>query len=94
MGKKFGFNPVVLTGIAPQPTPTDEVVVGGGTGEGASDAVVCNFKSWLDSAWAADLNNDTDIDELDYAAWWAGNNFSREDWEELNPDLPWEDYFE
>ena len=91
MAKKLGFNPFVILTAPPQ--PTDVIVIGGGTGEGASDAVPCNFESWLDSAWADDLFQNGTIDEVDYAIWWESNGFTKEDWEDLNPDLPWEDYF-
>ncbi len=72
----------------------DGNVIGGGTGQGGSQAFPMSFAEWLGSAWAEDLIQNGVIDEMDFATWWEGNGFSREDWEELNPDLSWEDYFD
>lgn len=84
------FNlPIILT----IPTPTDENDIGGGTGHGSTSEVPIDYNAWLHSQWCSDLNLDNDTDEVDYAMWWEGLGFSRADWEELNPDLPWDTYF-
>ncbi len=66
---------------------------GTGSGQGGSDPVPVSFAAWLESVWRADIIADGTIDEEDYATWWESNGFSQEDWNQLNPDLPWDDYF-
>ncbi|MBQ6116869.1 MAG: hypothetical protein IJL08_06055 [Oscillospiraceae bacterium] len=91
MNKRTFIAPyIVLSGIS---SGGDDNVIGGGTGQGGSDAVPCSYEAWLESVWKADLFLDGQINEDDYAMWWEGNGFSQEDWELLNPDLPWDDYF-
>ena len=77
----------------------DVTVIGGGSGQSGVDPLTtpspCSFAYWKDSDWAEDLVGEGNgIDEYDFAAWWDGNEFTRQDWEKLNPDLPWDDYFE
>lgn len=91
MAKKLGFNPFVV--LTAPPVPTDVIVIGGGTGEGGSHEVPMSFHDWLNSAWAEDFIMNDIIDEDDYAIWWENCGFSKEDWEDLNPDLDWDDYF-
>ena len=94
MNKRQFIAPYILlsgTGLEGDDSGT---VIGGGTGHGSTNAVPCSFEAWLNSTWASDLIQNGTIDEYDFAAWWENNNFSQEDWEDLNPDLPWEDYFD
>ncbi len=72
----------------------DVTIIGGGTGQGGSDAIPISYQAWLESTWAEDLVGEGNgIDENDYAVWWESNGFTQEDWEDLNPDLPWDEYF-
>ena len=68
-------------------------VIGGGSGQGALIPEMLSYAEWLASDWAQDLFLDGEINEDDYALWWESSGFSQADWEQLNPDLPWEDYF-
>lgn len=91
MSKKHFSIPVVMESSA----PGDIIVIGGGSGEGGSDKVPAySYHDWLLSVYAEDLFIDGVINEDDYAMWWESNGFSKEDWEELNPDLDWSDYFD
>lgn len=91
MAKKFGFDPFILL----SGTPGDDVVIGGGTGQGGVTPPVSamSYSDWLNSDWKEDLIQDGTINEDDYAVWWESWGFSKEAWESLNPDLPWDDYF-
>ena len=88
--KKFTI-PVIME----QATPGDVVVIGGGSGEVGSDPVQAySYHDWLNTPYAEDIFIDGVINEDDYALWWESNGFSREDWEDLNPGLSWDDYFD
>ena len=89
MNKKHFSVPVIMQG-----EPGDDIVIGGGSGEGGSDAISAyNYHDWLNSIYAEDLIQDGEINEWDYVAWWENHNFSQEEWEILNPDMPWDEYF-
>lgn len=95
MAKMFMMPAVFLTTLPVEPTP---VVTGGGSGQGGvtpiTDAVPCSYAYWLDHYANEDWDATGDgYDPYDFADWWTANNFTKEDWNELNPDLPWEDYF-
>lgn len=72
-------------------------VIGGGTGQSGldlPDAAPCSYAAWVDSFFNDDLDHLGDgPDAYDFADWWMNCGFSRDDWETLNPDLPWDDYF-
>lgn len=74
----------------------DDVVIGGGSGqdgfEPITDVVACSYAYWLDH-YKAEYTDDDVIDEYDFAVWWDRAGFGEDLWKELNPDLPWEDYF-
>ena len=91
MAKKHGFNPFILL----SGEPGNEVVIGGGTGQGGVDTPTSpmSYNDWLQADWAEDIILNGTIDEDDYAAWWESWEFSQADWVRLNPDMPWEDYF-
>ena len=63
--------------------------------------VPMSYGQWLDSEFKEDLVGEGNgIDEDDYATWWdtcasdgENNDFTQAAWEELNPTLPWDDYF-
>ena len=69
--------------------PGDDIVIGGGTGEGGSDPVACSYDAWLRSVWVYDYNGDG-YDFDDYCNWWLDqyaqnpNAFSPEVWSEFN----------
>ena len=94
MAKRNGFNPFILLETT-SPTPTSDVVIGGGTGQGGLDTPTgpMSYSDWLASDWREDIILNGTIDEYDYAAWWESWEFSQEDWVRLNPSLPWDDYF-
>ncbi len=90
MSKKSFILPTILTAGS----GGEGTVIGGGTGQGGSDAVPCSYETWLTTPWASDILTDGVINESDYATWWESNGFSKAAWEELNPGLDWEDYFD
>ena len=65
---KNNFDPFVLLMI-PEPSPTS--VVGGGTGQSTTDEYACSYKDWQ-TMFARDVDEDGDIDEADYKAWFQG----------------------
>ncbi len=77
--------------------PGNDVVIGGGTGQGTPDDEMpvspCSYSFWLEH-FGEDIIQGDGINEDDFALWWESNGFSQADWEELNPDLPWGDYFD
>ena len=92
MAKKFGFNPyIVHSGVNFE---GGAVVIGGGSGQGSTDPInasPCSYAFWLEH-FAEDVIQNGTIDEYDFGAWWEGNGFTKEDWEELNPGLSWDEY--
>lgn len=86
------INPTMET-----PAPGGDVVIGGGSGQDGidpiTDAVACSYSYWYDH-YAQEYTDDDVIDENDYAIWWDAAGFGEDLWKELNPDLPWEDYFD
>ena len=66
-------------------------VIGQGSGQGGldlPDPTPCSYASWLDSSWKTDYNDDGQFSVEEFAWWWMDQEFSPEDWAELNPDLP------
>ena len=95
MAKRFGFHPSIILTAAPTPTPTTVI----GSGSAQSGVVLppvgpLSYSAWLASEYAEDLIENGTIDQNDYAAWWEGEDFTQAQWEELNPDMPYEDYFD
>ena len=65
MAKRYGFNPLILmTMDDPQPT----TVVGGATGQSATDEYACSFTDWM-NLFARDVNKDGVTDFEDYRTW-------------------------
>ena len=87
MAKRKFSQPLVILST----TPGDDVVIGGGTGQGTIDPYPCSFGEWQ-KLFEDDYLPDDTIDFNDYVQWWADNGFSLEDWEEYNPgvDFEWE----
>lgn len=97
MAKKQRFSPAFI--MLSSSSGGDVIVIGDGSGEGADRPVPCNFNSWKNSIWAEDtvgpdgaIGEDGLVDEWDYGAWWSANDFSQEDWEEMNPGLDYDTY--
>ena len=94
--RRFVLPYVTLSGGLPD--GGDVIVIGGGSGQGGitlPDATPCSYAAWKDSYFTDEWDGLHDgPDEYDFADWWREYGFSREDWEKLNPDLPWDDYFE
>ena len=94
MKRKFVIPNITLLSSGGLDDGGNPIIIGGGTGQGnIGGAVPVSYSAWKNTIWYEDIINDGVIDENDYAAWWESNNFTQEDWEELNPDLPWDDYF-
>jgi len=92
MSKRKFIAPYIILGV----TGSDSGgVIGGGSGQGGVERPTnpMSYAAWLESDWRDDLLIDGEINEDDYAMWWESWGFSQEDWENLNPDLPWDDYF-
>lgn len=68
----------------------DGNVIGGGTGQGGSDAIPMTFEEWKKTAFAHDFN-ENGIDFMDYVWWWLDQGFDTGDlWNEYNPGTPWD----
>ena len=92
MDKRFGFHPTIILSSS----GGDGSVIGHGSGQGGvvlEDPVPCSYEHWLTSDWKEDIISDGTIDEYDFAAWWESCEFSKEDWELLNPELDYDKYF-
>ena len=95
MAKKFGFDPfILLTGGLDD--GGDDTVVGGATGQSAvqpiEGAVPCNYGYWVEHYFNESLDVMGDGPDIyDFMDWWSNNGLSMEDWDELNPDIPWEE---
>ncbi|GEM_PF-5206729 len=78
MSKKAFKLPYILgTGV----TPTDDVVIGGGTGQSGTDPVPCSYNAWLNSVWCGEYDLQEPSGTFDdYGTWWAENGFSMEEW--------------
>ena len=89
MAKKPGFKPFILMDSG---TPGDEVVIGGGSGQGGSDPFPMSYKEWAGSAWSEgyDIDGSGDFSHEEFAWWWVDNGFSVDDWTLNNPDIPWD----
>ena len=88
------FNPIIILAGEGGLTPTDEPVIGGGSAHGSYPATEpVSYADWKASSAAYDITLDEVIDEYDYARWWESYGFTREQWESLNPTLPWDTYF-
>ena len=90
MAKKSFVAPMILLNSE----PGDDVVIGGGTGQGSPDGVPaspCSYSFWLDH-FKEDIIQDDIIDEYDFGTWWSSMGFSKDDWENLNPALSWDEY--
>ena len=68
MADNFGFKPSILMMM---PTPTPAIVTGGGTGQSTTDPYACSYEDWQ-TMFARDVDEDGDIDEADYKAWFQG----------------------
>ena len=87
MAKKPGFKPFILMDSG---TPGDEVVIGGGSGQGGSDPIPMSYNEWVASAWATDYNDDGEYTWEEFSWWWEDSGFTMDQWDEYNPDHPWE----
>ena len=65
-------------------TPTDDVVIGGGSGQSGEKPYPCSFDDWLTAF--ADDNPFAELD--DYRTWWKENGFSESEWNIYNPNDP------
>lgn len=85
------WNTPRISSLIPDPDPSGDDVIGGGTGQSTTDPYPCSFADWQ-IMFAEDYDLDEDIDFDDYGQWWADNGFSEDDWAELNPgvDFIWE----
>ena len=95
MAKKFGFDPFILLSGGLD-DGGDSTVVGGGSGQSAvqpiEGAVPCNYGYWVEHYFNESLDVMGDGPDIyDFMDWWSNNGLSMEDWEELNPDIPWEE---
>lgn len=72
-------------------TPGEDIVIGNGSGEDGFDPDQPNavsFASWMEH-YAEDIDGSQEIDYQDYLIWWGSYDFTQEDWEDVNPDIPW-----
>ena len=67
---------------------------GGGSAIGGLDSlkpVPMNFDEWMQSRFVGDLNKDGTATFEDYTQWWADNKLGADTWNQLNPDVQWND---
>lgn len=88
--KTFGI-PLVLGLITEAPDVTE---TGAHTGQHGSDPITdpISFEAWAASDYAQgyDYNQNGEYDIEEYAAWWIDEGFDLSDWDDLNPNHPWD----
>ena len=47
------------------------------------------FDEWMQSRFVGDLNKDGTATFEDYTQWWADNKLGADTWNQLNPDVQW-----
>ena len=90
MAKKNGFAPFILLSSG---EPGDDIVIGGGTGQGGVNPVVypMGFDAWYASDWAEDYVPATEgIDMVDYVVWFFDCGFTMAQFQEVNPGVAWD----
>lgn len=90
MKKKTGFNPFILLS---EVEPGDEIVTGGGTGEGSGNAFAMPYTDWCSGGfwYAYDIRpQDGQPEREEYRLWWLDNQWSAALYQQMNGEA-WND---